>query len=270
MISIAIILIIAFILFLLYLFILSGRVGFTDFKDFKATRFAHRGLFGNGIPENSLKGFQNAIDNGYGAELDIHLTKDGKLAVIHDSSLLRTAGIDQKIEDLTLSEAQGYNLEGTNEKIPDFEEVLALFENKYPLIIELKSENNNIDALCSKTAEVLDNYKGIYCIESFDPRCVRWFYKNRPSVIRGQLSANFFKYKNSNRTFFQKFAMTLLLPNFLTKPDFIAFDFNHKNALSFRLATELLKLQKVGWTIKNKADIKTAIKENIIPIFEDR
>ncbi len=270
MISILTLLIIVFVLFLLYLFALSGRVGFTDFKDFKATPFAHRGLFRNGIPENSIKAFKNAIANGYGAEFDVHLTKDSNLAVIHDSSLLRTAGTDIKIEDLTLEEAQSYTLEGTDEKIPALEDVLAIFENKYPLIIELKSKNNNVSELCSRVAEVLDNYKGIYCIESFDPRCVRWFYKNRPNVIRGQLSANFLKDKNLKKNFFQKLVMTLLLTNFLTKPDFVAFDFKDRKFFSYQLASELLKLQKVGWTIKNKADVETAIKEGIIPIFEDR
>lgn len=263
-------LIILAILFLLYIFTLSGRTKFTDFKEFKKHKFAHRGLFGNGIPENSLKAFKNAVANGYGAELDIHLTKDGNLAVIHDASLLRTAGVDLKIEDLTLKEAQNYSLENTDEKIPSLEEVLALFEGKYPLIIELKSENNNVNELCSKAAEVLANYKGIYCIESFDPRCVRWFYKHRPDVIRGQLSANFLKDKTLKKSFFQKLVMTLLLTNFLTKPDFVAFDFKDRKFFSFVLSTELFKLQKVAWTIKTKEDIETAIKEDIIPIFEDR
>ena len=140
-------LIILAILFLLYIFTLSGRTKFTDFKEFKKHKFAHRGLFGNGIPENSLKAFKNAVANGFGAELDIHLTKDDNLAVIHDASLLRTAGVDLKIEDLTLLEAQSYGLENTDEKIPSLEEVLALFEGKYHLIIELKSENNNVNEL---------------------------------------------------------------------------------------------------------------------------
>ncbi len=264
------ILIILAILFLLYLFALSGRTKFTDFRDFKKYQFAHRGLFGNGIPENSLKAFKNAVANGFGAELDIHLTKDGNLAVIHDASLLRTAGVDLKIEDLTLKEAQNYTLEGTDETIPAFEDVLAIFEDKYPLIIELKSENNNVNELCSKAAEVLDNYKGVYCIESFDPSCVRWFYKNRPNVIRGQLSSNFLKDKKVKMNFFQKLVMTLLLTNFLTKPDFISFSFKDRKLFSFVLSTELFKLQKVAWTIKTKEDVETAIKEDIIPIFEDR
>ncbi len=270
MISVIIINSVLILFFLIYLFMLHGRVGFTHFKEFKNTLFAHRGLFGNGVPENSLLAFKKAIDQGFGAELDIHLTKDGKLAVIHDHSLKRTAGADLNIEELTLSEAQKFGLENTDEKIPDFLDVLSLFENKKPLIIELKSTGSNVNELCSKTAEILKNYKGIYCIESFDPRVVRWFKKNCPQIIRGQLSENFLRNKKSNLNFFAKLSMTLLLTNFLTSPDFVAFRFNHRKTLSFRLATGLLKLQKVGWTIKTKEDIKTAQNENIIPIFEDR
>ncbi len=270
MISIIIIFSSLLVLFLIYLFMLHGRAGFTDFKEFKNTLFAHRGLFGNGVPENSLLAFKHAVDQGFGAELDIHLTKDNKLAVIHDHSLKRTAGVELNIEELTLSEAQKFTLENTDEKIPDLSDVLKLFENKKPLIIELKSTKDNVNELCLKTAEILDNYKGVYCIESFDPRCVRWFKKNRPQIIRGQLSENFLRSKKSSLSFFSKLAMTLLLTNFLTSPDFVAFRFSHRKTLSFRLATNLLKLQKVGWTIRNKEDIKTAQNENIIPIFEDR
>lgn len=255
-------------LFLIYLLLLGGRVGFADFSEFKKQPIAHRGLYGNGIPENSLWAFKNAIEHGFGAELDVHLTKDGKLVVIHDSSLLRTAGSDVCVEDLTLTEIKQYNLENTQEKIPEFSEVLNLFEGNYPLIVEIKSTEKSYAELCLKTAEMLRNHNVTYCIESFDPRCVRWFYKNRPNVIRGQLSTNFLKSKNMG--FAKKFALSFLITNFLTKPDFVAFNFSWRRFLSFRLATGLLKIQGVGWTIRTPDDIKTAQNENIIPIFEDR
>ena len=70
---------------------------------FRQWRYAHRGLHDRekGIPENSMAAFKRAAANGFGAELDVHLMKDGHLAVIHDASLLRTAGVDVQIEDLT-------------------------------------------------------------------------------------------------------------------------------------------------------------------------
>ena len=142
----------------------------------KLTKFvyAHRGLHckEKGLPENSLKAFKAAADAGYGAELDVHLSKDGRLAVIHDTLLVRTTGAKGAIEDITHDELTNYFLEGTTETIPDFESVLALFENRAPLIIELKAAGSNAPALCKAVCDVLDNYnaslkEGVYrpCIK---------------------------------------------------------------------------------------------------------
>ena len=99
--------------------------------------YAHRGLHdvAAAMPENSIAAFMAALDNGYGAELDIHLLKDGNLAVIHDSSLLRTAGADVIVEDLTVEDIENYRLLGSDEKIPSLQKVLALFEGRAPLVI---------------------------------------------------------------------------------------------------------------------------------------
>lgn len=103
-------------------------------------RYAHRGFHDKPvIPENSLPAFRRAIEHGFGAELDVHLLKDGTLAVFHDSDLRRCANVDGQIEDLTLEELKQLRLEGTDEQIPTFDEVLALFESATPLIIELKT-----------------------------------------------------------------------------------------------------------------------------------
>ena len=63
--------------------------------------YAHRGLHGDGVPENSLEAFRLAKEAGYGVELDIHLLKDGNLAVFHDSKLERITGQAGVIEELT-------------------------------------------------------------------------------------------------------------------------------------------------------------------------
>ncbi len=257
-----------FVLFLFYVFATSGRVGFADFSAFKGVRFAHRGLHGNGVPENSLWAFKRAVERGYGSELDVHLLADGELAVIHDHSLKRTAGADVKVEDLTIKELNDYRLEGTAEKIPTLKEVLDLYGGKAPLIIELKPTKNNVEKLCLNTAYLLKSYRGKYCIESFDPRCVKWFKKHCSGIIRGQLSQNFLKSKNSKMPAILKFAMTFLLSNFLTKPDFIAYKFDDRNNISFKICTKLHKIQGVSWTVKGN-DINISENENLIPIFEE-
>ena len=156
-------------------------------------KYAHRGLHGESCPENSLAAFRKARDHGYGVELDVHLLADGNLAVIHDSQLKRMTNLDGKVEDLTTAQLKDCRLGGTEETIPTFQQVLDLYAGRAPLIVELKVSGNNYAKLCSTACRMLDHYKGVYCMESFDPRCVFWLKKNRPDVIRGQLTENYFK-----------------------------------------------------------------------------
>ena len=149
--AVIIILIVLLVLFLLYILCLRCRRGKADCAHLRKWRYAHRGFHDRekGVPENSLAAFKRAASNGFGAELDVHLMKDGKLAVIHDASLLRTAGADVYIEDLTAGELEGYRLEGTEQRIPLLEEVLPLFVGRAPLIVELKAERGNAEALAA-------------------------------------------------------------------------------------------------------------------------
>ena len=173
------------------LYALKGRSNHPGMEALRGWAYAHRGLHKEGVPENSMAAFRAALEKGYGIELDIHLMADGNLAVIHDASLKRTAGADVQIEDLTAEDLENYRLEGTDEKIPLFKDVMALYEGKAPMIVELKPMNNNHDALAEAACELMKDYKGIYCMESFDPRCIAWLRKNRPQIIRGQLTENF-------------------------------------------------------------------------------
>lgn len=257
-----------FILILLYVLALRGRTGHPLLRKFRRWKYAHRGLHGNGVPENSLAAFQLALENGYGIELDVHLLADGNLAVIHDASLKRTVGADALIESLTTDELSDYHLEGTEQTIPTFQQVLDLFGGKAPLIVELKPENNN-HAILSKTAcEMLADYPGLYCIESFDPRCIRWLKKNRPDIVRGQLAHNSMKEGAGNVPYILRFLMTNLLSNFWNTPDFIAYRFCDRQRLSVRIARKFWRIQGASWTLVNQEEFDTAAAENWIPIFE--
>ena len=256
------------ILVIVYLFAIRCRSGHPGLKDLQGWAYAHRGLHGNGVPENSMSAFKAALDGGYGIELDIHLLKDGNLAVIHDSLLNRTTGAAGHIEDLTTEELKNYRLEGTEETIPEFMDVLTLYNGKAPLIIELKPENGNHAALAEATCKMLEGYKGVYCIESFDPRCITWLRKNRPEVIRGQLAENFFKHRNELPDYL-RFILTHCLYNIAAVPDFIAYSFEDRNdSISVKLCRKLWKAQGVSWTIRTKEDYDTAVAEGLLPIFE--
>ncbi len=253
----------------LYLFSIRCRSGHPGLQALRGWSYAHRGLHSQGIPENSMAAFRAALDHGYGIELDVHLLRDGNLAVMHDSLLNRTTGQAGHIEDLTTDRLKDYYLEGTAETIPEFMDVLTLYNGKAPLIIELKPENGNHAALCEAVARMMETYKGPYCIESFDPRCVQWFYKNRPDTIRGFLSENFVKGK-SDLPNYLRVMLTHCMTNFLCVPDFVAYKFaDRRDTLSTRLCEKLWHAQSVSWTLISKEQYDTAVSEGALPIFEN-
>lgn len=256
------------ILLLLYLLSLRGRRKHPGLQQFKGWYYAHRGLHNEARPENSLAAFRAAVDAGLGMELDIHLLKDGQLAVIHDSSLQRTTGAEVRVEDLTADQLANYHLGGTEQTVPDFRQVLALVDGKVPLIVELKSVSNNYKELCESACNMLESYEGPYCIESFDPRCVYWLRKHRPHIIRGQLVERFTKSK-VNVPWILKFCLTYQLFNFLLLPDFVAHEYNCRKTLSNRLVRKLWGIQGVSWTLRNKEQFDTALSEGLLPIFEN-
>ena len=123
-----------------FLFSIRGRRGHALLPQLRQWHYAHRGLHNEARPENSMSAFRAALEKGYGIELDVHLMRDGNLAVIHDSLLQRTTGAQGRIEDLTEQELPNYHLEGTSETIPTLKQVLQLFDGKAPMIIELKTD----------------------------------------------------------------------------------------------------------------------------------
>lgn len=111
--------------------------------------FAHRGSKGT-HPENTLASFREAVRVGSdGIELDVHLTKDGHLVVIHDETVDRTTNGTGEIRTLTLAEIKAmdagswFHNKYAGEKIPTLEEVLLLLTElgfNGQLNIELKTD----------------------------------------------------------------------------------------------------------------------------------
>ncbi len=97
----------------------------------------HRGAAAE-EPENTLRGFQRGLELGVaGMELDVQLTQDGRLAVIHDATVDRTTNGRGRVRDFTLAELQRLDA-GKGERIPGLEEVVALVRGRAYLLVELK------------------------------------------------------------------------------------------------------------------------------------
>ncbi|MBE6942680.1 MAG: glycerophosphodiester phosphodiesterase [Ruminococcaceae bacterium] len=256
-----------FVLIFLYLLMLRGRAGHPKMEELKKWSYAHRGLHGDRFPENSMGAFRQAVEAGYGMELDVHLMADGNLAVIHDSSLKRTVGVEKKIEELTAAELSAYKLQGTEETIPLFADVLKMVGGRVPLIVEIKTDGKNTAAVTEATCRMLAEYPGLYCVESFDPRAIAYVRKYFPDLVRGQLAHNSLKEK-SPVPLFLRFLLTYQLMNCWVVPDFIAYRYADRKTMSNFLCRKLWQIQGVSWTLTDMEQYETAINEDWIPIFE--
>ena len=229
--------------------------------------FAHRGLYDSeaGIPENSLAAFRRAAEYGYGAELDVRMTRDGVLVIAHDSNLERMTGENIFVEAHDYDDIAPLRLEGTDEEVPLFADALdVLFSADVPVIVEIKSTTaDKRDALCAAVLAELDSRDGQFCIESFDPTIVWWFRRNAPEILRGQLTA---QKENLGGTEFEKYAASRVLCNFLGRPQFIAHRVGER-ALTVRMA-EAMGAMRVRWTAQDdtqEADSDAIIFEHFFP-----
>ena len=216
-----------------------------------------------------MAAFRAAAELGYGAELDVHLMKDGSLAVVHDSCLKRVCGREAVIEELTAAELADYPLQGTAETIPLLEEVLEVFAGRRPLIIELKAERGNAAALTDAVMAQLAGWQGTYCIESFHPAVLLRLRQRYPEVLRGQLSQNFLRGSEvPGLPWLARAAMTCLLTSVFTRPDFIAYNCKDRARPSLRLMKRLYGVHEVAWTIRDRQTLETLEREGVTPIFE--
>jgi glycerophosphoryl diester phosphodiesterase len=250
----------------IYIFLTLPRVFDQANMDLLKVDYAHRGLHGGDIPENSLAAYKNAIDNGYGIEIDVQLSSDGEIFVFHDPDAKRMCGVNKKIFEMTAEEIKSLRLNNTNEHIPTLAEVLSLVDGSVPLLIEIKYYAETMK-LCASLAEMLDPYYGSFAVQSFDPRVLRYFKKNRPRFARGQLVTNSVKSKSCHNIFIDS-ALTLLLFHLLSRPDFVSYDNNMKYNFSVFLCKHLFKIPLFAWTIKSETDYNKCRSKKSLTIFE--
>jgi len=259
----------ALIVFLVYLFFLVRPRGKQPEDKTLLCDYAHRGLHGDGVPENSLEAFELACQAGYGIELDIQLSSDGVVMVFHDGTLDRMTGVEGKVCDFTADELTEMRLANTDEKIPTFKEVLALVGGRVPLLVELKG--GTLDTtLCGKAYELLKDYGGSFCLESFNPWLVKGIKDLMPERFCGLLYSNMVRDKKRDGkkiTSLDRIISAMAL-TFVCKPNFIAYNEEDRDAFPVKLATRFYKTPKFIWTVTSKESVDKAHELGEYPIFE--
>lgn len=153
---------------------------------------AHRALHDveDQRPENSRAAIRAAIEAGYGIEIDLQRSRDGRAMVFHDYDLKRLTGQPGPIQQITALQAQTLPLlNAQGEGIPTLDEVFDLVAGRVPLLIELKDQDGimgpNVGALEADVVRALKGYDGPVALMSFNPHTVADLARIAPEIPRG-------------------------------------------------------------------------------------
>lgn len=166
----------------------------------KPLMIAHRGASGN-APENTLAAFQLAIEEGSdGIELDVHLSKDGEIVVIHDETLDRTTNGTGRVVEKDLDELKTYDAGSwfgakfSEERIPLLQEVIDIVPDDIFINVEIKNFPTKYEGVEQKLVDLLkqSNRLSTTVISSFDHESLQKIKKIAPEIKIGLLySLNF-------------------------------------------------------------------------------
>jgi glycerophosphoryl diester phosphodiesterase len=216
--------------------------------------FAHRGVHGRGIPENSLSAFAAAVAMGAGIECDVRLSGDGSAVIFHDSNLQRMCGTQLEVDQTPAALLLGQRLNGTDQYIPSLWELLDLVDGRVPLILELKTRDRNAQALCRAVVSDLASRRGPVGVMSFDPRVGRWLKAHAQHIRRGLVI------RDSLPSLRRRFEL------WLADPHFVAVDIA---ALGRPwVATLRRRMPVYSWTVRTKAHRQQAEVQADAPIWE--
>jgi glycerophosphoryl diester phosphodiesterase len=150
-----------------------------------AQPFAHRGLYGGGVVENSRAAFRAAVAIGHGIELDVQGARDGEAVVFHDATLERLTSATGRVAALTVGELEAIALRGINETLVQLPVMLGEIGGRVPVLIEVKALGHHVVPLCLSVRRALEGYRGPAAVMSFNPHVPAWFRQHAPRIVRG-------------------------------------------------------------------------------------
>jgi glycerophosphoryl diester phosphodiesterase len=167
--------------------------------EFRQIPIAHRALHDadDGRPENSLAAMRAAIAAGYGIEMDLQISGDGRAMVFHDYHLERLTDEQGLVVDRDAADLGRIRLKHGDEGIPTFAEVLELVAGRVPILVELKDQHGQLGKTDSRleraVADDLKAYVGPVAVMSFNPNSIITLAELAPDVPRGIVTSTYAK-----------------------------------------------------------------------------
>lgn len=177
---------------LVFLILFFGCDQMKDSKDYRPLIVAHRGASGL-APENTLASLRKAMDIGSDySEIDVHLTKDGRVVLLHDDTLNRTTNDSGKIYEKTLAELKGVDAGGwfgpqfRGEPIPTLESVIETVRGNMKLNVEIKISGYEPD-IAERVIEIIraHHFEKECMVTSFDSKTIRRVEELAPDLQTG-------------------------------------------------------------------------------------
>ncbi len=223
--------------------------------------YAHRGLHGASLTENSTGAFDAAIAAGFGIECDVQRSSDGHAVVFHDFELDRLTDESGPVDGRSLDDLRRIRLRGSGETIPSLRDLLQQIKGQVPLLIEIKSrKERRIAPLCLAVRRTLEGYSGNVAVMSFDPRVPRWFGTNSPLTIRGLVVT-----EEDDKGPIGRIKRRQALH--YARPDFLAYDIRDLPS-RFAASQRRRGLPVLSWTVRSADHLERAFDHADAPIFE--
>lgn len=240
------------ILFIIYIFLILPNLKRRNELDKYKINYYHRGCFDNvKIAENSLEAFDLALKYHTAIELDVHLSKDHKLIIMHDNNLSRMTKTNLRIKDADYKDIHDLKLLNTNSKIPLLDDVLKLVDSKVILYIELKDETKDYKLLVDEVIKLLKNYNGEFILCSFNPLILSYLRRKYPEYHRGLIIQNY--HLKSNMNILLAILLQSQILNIFARPDLISFKYTDVSYLKAKIY-HMLNVPLLAWSIKSIDD----------------
>ncbi len=206
--------------------------------------YAHRGLHGSNVPENSPAAFAAAIAAGLGIECDVQRSLDGRAVVFHDWEFDRLTGETGPIADRSAEDIEKITLSGNGDHIQSLERFLDQVAGQVPVLIEIKSRRDRrVRPLCLAVHRALEGYRGHHAVMSFDPLVSRWFARHSLNTVRGLVVT-----EENARSLVGRWRRHSAM--WIAKPDFLAYDIRDLPS-TFAAAQRRRGLPMLSWTVRS-------------------
>lgn len=232
-----------------------GRVAFL-----KGQPYAHRGLHGKAILENSPAAFAAAIAKNHGIECDVQAAEDGTAFVFHDYDLERLTEQGGTLARMRPSDIDQVDLVGNHGKIPRLRSILDQVGGQVPVLIEIKSKELRVGPICLSVRRALEGYRGAAAVMSFNPLVSSWFRKNAAHIVQGLVIT-----EEKAKGLKGRFARHRNL--WAAKPEFLAYDIRDLPS-SFAASQRNRGLPLVTWTVRTSEQEKIASIHADEPVYE--